>query len=135
MVTIDTNIAIYALTDNEKFDAADRALMECTFLSVQVLNEYVNATFRKKQRTLREAAIDVADLVDAVDWVASLEIDHHRDAIRIADRYNLTFYDSLMIAVALANGATTLFSEDMHHGLVIDGKLKITNPFLPMDSQ
>jgi predicted nucleic acid-binding protein len=39
-----------------------------------------------------------------------------------------------MIAVALENGATTLFSEDMHHGLVIDGKLTITNPFLSAES-
>lgn len=51
-------------------------------------------------------------------------------ALRIAERYQLQFYDALMSAVALENGATTLFSEDMQHGLIIDEVLTIANPFL-----
>ena len=42
------------------------------------------------------------------------------------DRY----YDSLIVAAALAGGAALLYSEDLQHGRVI-GSLRIDNPFLP----
>jgi len=32
--------------------------------------------------------------------------------------YNLSFWDSLIVAIALAGGADTLYSEDMQHGLI-----------------
>ncbi len=40
-----------------------------------------------------------------------------------------SFWDSLVIAAALEARADVLLSEDMQHGLVIDGVLRIHNPF------
>jgi predicted nucleic acid-binding protein len=37
--------------------------------------------------------------------------------------------DALMVAAALRAGSTTLWSEDMQDGMLIDGKLRIANPF------
>jgi predicted nucleic acid-binding protein len=34
-----------------------------------------------------------------------------------------------MVATALQAGSSTLWSEDMQDGMLIDGKLRITNPF------
>ena len=59
----------------------------------------------------------------------SLSAEHNHDALRIADRYLLSFYDSLMLAVALDGGARIIHSEDMQHGLVIDDTLRIVDPF------
>ena len=39
------------------------------------------------------------------------------------------FTDSCIIAAALLADCDTLWTEDMHHGLVIDGCLMIRNPF------
>jgi predicted nucleic acid-binding protein len=128
--TLDTNIAVYAMTQSAKQDIARTALRECEFLSVQVLNEYANSTIRKRKRTVAEAAEDLEVLTEAVPEISPVEWSDHRNAMRIASRYRLSIYDSLMIAVALAGGASTLYSEDMQHGMVIDGKLTITNPFL-----
>lgn len=50
-------------------------------------------------------------------------------ALGVAERYGFSFYDSLIVAAALETGCTTLYSEDLHHGQVIDGKLEIQNPF------
>ncbi|WP_200943278.1 MULTISPECIES: hypothetical protein [unclassified Rhizobium] len=44
-------------------------------------------------------------------------------------RFNLSIYDALMIAAALQADCHEIFSEDMQHGLVIDGRLTISNPF------
>jgi predicted nucleic acid-binding protein len=46
-----------------------------------------------------------------------------------AERTGYPFFDALIIASALLAGCDTLFSEDMHTGQVIDGRLTIRNPF------
>jgi len=49
-------------------------------------------------------------------------------ALNITDRWNYSFYDSLIIASAIEASATILFSEDLQGGQTIDS-LKIVNPF------
>ncbi len=48
-------------------------------------------------------------------------------ATHLLDQFSLSSWDSLIVACALASGATRLLSEDMQHGLVID-HLTIENP-------
>jgi len=47
----------------------------------------------------------------------------------LRSRYSLSFWDSLIVASALQSGAAILYSEDMQHGLVVDDRLRIVNPF------
>src|SRR5690606_24555227 len=44
-------------------------------------------------------------------------------ACQIADKYQYSFYDSLIIAVALSCNCKTLYSEDMQDGQVIENSL------------
>jgi predicted nucleic acid-binding protein len=53
----------------------------------------------------------------------------HEAALEIAQRDRLGFYDALIVAAALQAGCSTLLTEDMQHGRVIDGRLTIQNPF------
>ncbi|MBD2518724.1 PIN domain-containing protein [Nostoc sp. FACHB-973] len=50
-------------------------------------------------------------------------------ASNLRSRYNFSFWDSLIIACALAGGASILYSEDMQDGLLVDNQLEIVNPF------
>ena len=50
----------------------------------------------------------------------------HASDLRSA--YHLSYWDSLIIASALAVGATILYTEDMHDGLIVDNQLTIVNP-------
>ena len=52
-------------------------------------------------------------------------------ALDVAARYGFSHYDSLIIAAALESGCSTLYSEDLRHGQVIDQHLTIINPFKP----
>ena len=61
-----------------------------------------------------------------------MTIETHETALRIIDRYGFRIYDALIIAAALAAGCTTLLSEDMQDGQVIEGKLTVRNPFRPV---
>jgi len=44
------------------------------------------------------------------------------------EKYNISYWDSLVVASALESGCTKLYSEDMQEGLVVDGILNIINP-------
>jgi predicted nucleic acid-binding protein len=49
--------------------------------------------------------------------------------LTLAERYNLSVYDAMIAASALAAECDTLWSEDMQHGMRIDGRLRIIDPF------
>lgn len=129
-MTIDTNVLFYATERaGEKAQTAKALLPSVRFISVQVLSEYANAARRKLRREWAAIEREVAILRDLVAEVLPIDAAAHREAVRIAARYELSFFDAQMLAVAVAGGATTIFSEDMHDGLVIDDTLTIRNPF------
>jgi len=51
------------------------------------------------------------------------------EAIALNARYGFSYYDCLMLASALESGCSVIYTEDMKHGQVINGTLKIVNPF------
>jgi predicted nucleic acid-binding protein len=51
-------------------------------------------------------------------------------ALKLNSKYGYSYYDCLILASALLNDCEYLYSEDMQHNQLIEGKLKIVNPFL-----
>lgn len=132
MVTFDSNIAVYALGDaGWKKQVATKLIGEADFISVQVLNEFANVAFRKQGRAWPEIARGAADIRSVVGRVLPIGELANTDAVRIAARYQVNFYDALMLAVALSAGARTIYSEDMQHNMIIDDALRIIDPFRP----
>ncbi len=93
------------------------------------MNEFANVTVRKRGRSWADAAWGVSRISSVVGNIRSIAPSDNAQALRIAERYRLSFYDALMLAVALAGGARTIYSEDMQHDLVIDDTLRIVDPF------
>jgi predicted nucleic acid-binding protein len=54
----------------------------------------------------------------------------HDNGLKLAQRYQLSVYDGQVVAAALDSGCSVLLSEDMHHGLNVEGRLEIRNPFV-----
>ena len=50
-------------------------------------------------------------------------------ASQLRRRYSFSFWDSLIVAAALSAGVAVLYSEDLQHGLNIDNRLRVLNPF------
>lgn len=50
-------------------------------------------------------------------------------ALDIRERYNFSWYDSLIVATALEVGCDILYSEDMQNGQEIEGRMSVVNPF------
>lgn len=127
--TADTNVVIHALIRAGKEEAASAVLEICDFLSIQVLNEYANVAKRRLNRSWRQIEEDLENIRGSVPQVLPIDTDVHLDGLRIASRYRLSFYDALILAVALSGGARILYSEDMQHGMTIDETLRVVNPF------
>jgi predicted nucleic acid-binding protein len=128
----DTNVLLYLLSaDTAKADLAEQLVATGGTISVQVLNEFASVASRK----LRMSWADIGDALEAIRAVCTVvpvTLQSHQDALRIAARYGLSFYDALIVASALQTGCTTLHSEGMQHGQTIDRKLRIRNPFVAM---
>lgn len=128
--TLDTNVAIYAFDDaTPKAPVARAVLANAAFVSVQLLNEFANVTVRKRKRSWADAKWGVSRIADAVPQVRAISAVETADALRIGERYRLSFYDALMLAASLSGGAHIIYSEDLQHDLVIDGTLRIVDPF------
>lgn len=125
----DTNVLIYAASaDAEKATKAEALLAGGGVISVQVLNEFVNVARHKLHRSWPEIR---GYLTAARHFlkVEPLTVALHDKALAVAERHKLHIYDASIVAAALLSGCDTLYSEDMHDGLVIEGKLRVTNPF------
>jgi predicted nucleic acid-binding protein len=50
-------------------------------------------------------------------------------ASRLRSQQAFSYWDSLIVSAALEAGCTLLYSEDMQHGQLVEGQLRIINPF------
>jgi predicted nucleic acid-binding protein len=71
----------------------------------------------------------LADISETANTIVSIGPETTGVALRLADSYKLSFYDVLMVAAALSAGCSNYYSEDLHHGLVVEEKLTVVNPF------
>jgi predicted nucleic acid-binding protein len=61
--------------------------------------------------------------------VQPLTIDIHDAGLALAERYELSIHDGMIAASLLHADCDTHWSEDMQDGIVLDGRLRIVNPF------
>lgn len=125
----DTNILVYAFENSSKGDIARDALAGGGTIAVQSLNELALALRRKYRRGFTELRVNLAEIAVLFGEPVPLTMAIHTDGLRLAERYQLAIYDSMLLAAALTAGCTIFYSEDLADGLVIDGRLTIRNPF------
>ena len=126
---LDTNIILYAVGDDPVRSpiAAARMTDGCT-ISVQVLNEFANICRRKLELPWREIDLHLDKVHRFALTVRPIEMSTHLLGRQIAERHQLPFYDSLLLAAAVEAGCRQFISEDLQHGLTI-GALSVVNPF------
>lgn len=125
----DTNILLYtASPDAAKAERARSLIQLRGTISVQVLNEVANIARRKLRLDWNETARLLRPFHLAFE-IVDLTVAMHGEGLRLAQRYQLAIHDAMIVAAALVSGCDTLWSEDMHDGLVVDERLTIRNPF------
>ena len=125
----DTNALLYLVgSDHAKAERAEALVAEGGAISVQVLNEFANVGRRKMQLAWPDLLAILDTLRDLLE-VRGLTLDVHLSGLALAERHRLSVYDAMIVASALDAGSSILWSEDMHHGLVVSEQLSIRNPF------
>ncbi|OHD14277.1 MAG: hypothetical protein A2086_09595 [Spirochaetes bacterium GWD1_27_9] len=129
-IFIDSNIIIYSLgKEIDKKNISNSLINENPIISVQVINEVINICL-KKLKLSKDESFDIGRFLIKRCVVSSIEITSIKFAMSISKSYQLSYWDSLIIASALENDCSILYSEDMQHNQIVENKLKIVNPFL-----
>ncbi len=129
-VFFDTNVLIYGMgTKDPRARRAEQLLSEGGVVSVQVLNEFIDVARRK----VRMSWDDVKQALRVIQFFCPnpvpITVGTHEHALIIAERHDIRIYDALILTSALATNCTTLYTEDLQDGQVIDCRLTVRNPF------
>jgi predicted nucleic acid-binding protein len=124
----DTNVILYLLDDGRKADRAEALLAQGPRISVQVLNEAMVNCRRKAGMSWEETGAFLV-AVRALCPVEDLTLQTHETGRALAERYGFSVYDAMIVAAALLAGCTVLHTEDMQDGLLVEGHLRLANPF------
>ena len=128
---VDSNVWIYFLSDGDpaKTEQASAALTQAQHkvVSWQVINEVCFTLARKKgmdESFVRKTIDLICESCEVVDFnVSLLEAASHLRA-----QHSISFWDSLIVAAALAAECDTLFSEDLQSRRRY-GKMTVQNIF------
>lgn len=129
---IDTNVLIYAYSNDEpeKSQQANEVIFaDNTLISLQVINEFSNICLRKLNITPQNIIASIEELTSIIIVTGFSQSTQIR-ALQLINKYRFSYYDSLIIATALENSCSVLYSEDMQHNQKIENQLRIINPFL-----
>lgn len=127
---IDTNIFLYAFCDKDidKQFIAKEIVLQNHSISIQVINETSNNLIKKlnfNEDNIKSFLQSAYTKYDIIGFTENIFI--RASDVRMQLKYS--YYDSLIIAAALENQCTVLYTEDLQHNHLIDKQLKIINPF------
>lgn len=131
MCFLDTNVLVYAFgNDDPRKREVARSLAESgdALVGTQVLSELANVLTRRMGFSAAETRSRISGIAASCEgFVVTPSV--VLDALRVMERYQYSFYDSQILAAALAAGTKVLYSEDLHSDQTIDGTLTIRSPF------
>ncbi|TVQ72945.1 MAG: PIN domain-containing protein [Balneolaceae bacterium] len=133
---LDTNIIIYSFDDgNPAKQKVARELIEKGLeghngcISYQVVQEFANVATRKFAVPMsHDDCRHFIEIILSPMWEVYASRDLVSSALDLAERWQYSFYDALIIAAALEASCNILYSEDLQHRQKIY-QLQIIDPF------
>jgi predicted nucleic acid-binding protein len=133
---LDTNI--FAYTFDTKAPAKAKKAVQLIrraadtgegIISYQVVQEFFSVALRRfpQPMSVAEAEQYLITVLRPLLAVHSSPAIYF-EALRIAERHRISWYDSLIVAAAVEGQCERLYSEDFQHGRKVEG-LRIENPF------
>jgi predicted nucleic acid-binding protein len=133
---LDTNIIVYTFDPSQpQKQKISRDLMKVALdkgagsISYQVIQEFLNVSTWKFENPLsyQDSQIFLSSVLEPIcDVYASIDLFHR--ALELSEQWKYSFYDSLIIAAALQNNCSILYSEDLKDGQIIH-EMEIVDPF------
>jgi predicted nucleic acid-binding protein len=126
---LDSSVILYLASGQQaKADRAEELVAVGGTISVQVLNEIANISRRKMGMSWVETR-NFLSMIRGLLKVEPLTVEVHETGINLAERYRLSVYDAMIASAALLAQCDTLVTEDLQNGLLINGRLRVANPF------
>ena len=134
LVFLDSNVLVYAVDPRDKrkmniakdiVASALRGYTKCA-ISVQSLTEFVNVAIKKLNKPVDE----INDFLNAYMGLQTICLDPTMvpRGFEIKNRYDIQFYDAMMLAAAERAGANEFYTEDLNDGQLY-GSVKAVDPF------
>jgi predicted nucleic acid-binding protein len=133
LVFVDSNVLIYAVDEgnqkkheNAKLWRAELWKSRCGRVSFQVLQEFYANVIRKWPSAREQVQAEIRSMLA---WApVSINAEILESGWKIQERYQLSFWDSLIVAAAKAASCRYLLTEDLQADQDLDGLL-VVNPF------
>jgi len=139
---LDTNIFVYSLDSSapEKQHIAKELIKDgiktgkgC--ISYQVVQEMFNVATKKFSQPLKhDDLLEYTRSILVPMWKVHSSVDLFESSLEVKNRWNLSVYDSLILAAAIESRCLVLYSEDFSNGqeftLLGNRRITIKNPFL-----
>jgi predicted nucleic acid-binding protein len=132
---LDTNILVYAYDSSagQKHSIAAQLVYGCWengngCLSIQVLQEFFVTVTRKISHPLKHIAAREL-IADLAYWRCHTpRTEDLLQGIDLQQKYQLSFWDAMVLQSATRLGCTQLISEDLSHGQIY-GAVQVIDPF------
>jgi predicted nucleic acid-binding protein len=134
-VFVDTNLFVYAALEDQFHTEKRRRSIELlggfgdatVLISTQILNEFYSVMLR---HGIDDARIqEKLSVIIKETTVTGVKLKTVRACWKLKTVYGYSYWDSLVLASALENSCSIVYTEDMQHGQLIEKALTITNPF------
>ena len=134
---LDTNIFVYSFDASapKKAQRAAQLIRQAIqtrngIVSYQIVQEFLSVALRRFAQPMSYADAEQY-LTTTFRPLLSVHSSQalYGDALRIAAKFKLSWYDSLVIASAIEGHCDVLYSEDLQHEQRF-GDLRVVNPFL-----
>jgi predicted nucleic acid-binding protein len=127
---LDTKILVYAHQEgDDRTPIARQILFEGGVIGVQVLNEFASVLRAKLGFPWPKVQEAVNNILVLCPNPRPLSVDTHMRALGLSERFGFPIWDGLIVAAAIEARCSTLLTEDLQHGQVVEG-VRILNPFL-----
>jgi predicted nucleic acid-binding protein len=134
---LDTNVFVYCFDTGAPTKArrARELVRQAVatrkgIISFQVVQEFFNVALRRfaQPMNVAEAEQYLATVFRPLLAIHSSQ-SLHMQALQLASKFHLSWYDSLIVAAATEGHCTVLYPEDLQHGRQF-GEMQVQNPFL-----
>jgi predicted nucleic acid-binding protein len=133
---LDTNVFVYTFDASAPAKASkaitlvrDAIKTRIGVISYQVVQEFFNVAMRRFESPMSAAE---ADQYLAATFRPLLAVHSSPalfgEALRLGSKFQLAWYDSLIVAAAIEAQCDVLYSEDLQHGQRLES-VTVTNPF------
>ena len=132
---IDTNVLTYAHLTNEreKHEIAlaflrDKMVGSSIWVSTQILSEFYSSM--SKNKYAHDKIVEfISPMIHSMN-VLPVTVETVEMALGIKAKYQISYWDALMLSAALESNSEIVYTEDLQHNQVIERRLTIVNPFV-----